>query len=156
MGIKPMVMYSIICNRCGKEYRNYEDHTAWFTEQDAWTDAYADDWVRLGNVSICLECVTDVDIAERDERAAAHTAWQIAHRKVLCEINIHAFGELDHLCAACYTSIAASQSRASKAEADDCCCSLTLRCAYCNFHNRYDEDRHFVCAKHTEEKTDGN
>ena len=55
--IKPSIMYSVICDRCG---RILEDGAFWEDESSAITYALNSKWVEIGDKHYCPDCAKNL------------------------------------------------------------------------------------------------
>lgn len=53
--IKPVTMYSVVCDRCGKFFEA-DDSVAWTDKQSARFYALESEWKEIGNKHYCPEC----------------------------------------------------------------------------------------------------
>ena len=53
--IKPVTMYSVVCDRCGKEFETY-DFVAWTDECSAREQALESEWQEIGGKHYCPDC----------------------------------------------------------------------------------------------------
>ena len=53
--IKPVTMYSVICDRCGKIYRD-DSIIAWSDEGTAKEQALESEWVEIEDKHYCPDC----------------------------------------------------------------------------------------------------
>lgn len=53
--IKPVTMYSVVCDRCGKTFC-IDDIIAWTDESDAIAYATDSEWAEIGDKHYCPDC----------------------------------------------------------------------------------------------------
>jgi len=54
--IKPVTMYSVICDRCGKTYGEDDGVIAWVDECTAKEQAMESEWAEIGDKHYCPDC----------------------------------------------------------------------------------------------------
>ena len=54
--IKPVTMYSVICDRCGKIYGEDDGIIAWLDEGTAKEQAMESEWAEIGDKHYCPDC----------------------------------------------------------------------------------------------------
>ena len=55
--IKPVTMYSVICDRCGKSFIDeFNGIVAWLDEGTAKEQAMESEWVEIGDKHYCPDC----------------------------------------------------------------------------------------------------
>lgn len=55
--IKPVTMYSVICDRCGKAFIDeFNGIVAWFDEGTAKEQAMESEWAEIGDKHYCPDC----------------------------------------------------------------------------------------------------
>lgn len=54
--IKPVTMYSVICDRCGKIYGEDDGIIAWTDEGTAKEQALESEWLEIGGKHYCPDC----------------------------------------------------------------------------------------------------
>lgn len=54
--IKPVTMYSVICDRCGKIYGEDDGIIAWGDECTAKEQAMESEWAEIGDKHYCPDC----------------------------------------------------------------------------------------------------
>ena len=55
--IKPVIMYSVICDRCGKAFIDeFNGIVAWVDEGTAKEQAMESEWVEIGDKHYCPDC----------------------------------------------------------------------------------------------------
>ena len=59
--IKPVTMYSVVCDRCGKIFET-DGCIAWTDKQSAIYYALASEWKEIGNKHYCPDCCKFNDV----------------------------------------------------------------------------------------------
>ena len=55
--IKPVTMYSVICDRCGKQFVDeFNGIVAWLDEGTAKEQAMESEWAEIGDKHYCTDC----------------------------------------------------------------------------------------------------
>ena len=58
--IKPVTMYSVVCDRCGKSFVDeFNGIGAWLDEGTAKEQAMESEWIEIGDKHICPDCYDD-------------------------------------------------------------------------------------------------
>lgn len=68
--IKPVTMYSVICDRCGKAYGEFNGIAAWLDEGTAKEQAMGSEWEEIGDKHYCPGCYEfDDEYVSKKERS---------------------------------------------------------------------------------------
>ena len=62
--IKPVTMYSVVCDRCGKQFEA-DDSVAWTDKQSARFYALESEWKEIDNKHYCPACYEFDDNSEK-------------------------------------------------------------------------------------------
>lgn len=54
--IKPVTMYSVVCDRCGKTFGEDNDIIAWVDECTTREQAMESEWIEIGDKHYCPDC----------------------------------------------------------------------------------------------------
>lgn len=54
--IKPVTMYSVICDRCGKTFGEDDGIIAWVDECTTREQAMESEWIEIGDKQYCPDC----------------------------------------------------------------------------------------------------
>lgn len=64
--IKPVTMYSVVCDRCGKPFIDeFNGIVAWLDEGTAKEQAMESEWVEIGDKHYCPDCYEFDDNSEK-------------------------------------------------------------------------------------------
>ena len=64
--IKPITMYSVVCDRCGKPFIDeFNGIVAWLDEGTAKEQAMESEWVEIGDKHYCPDCYEFDDNSEK-------------------------------------------------------------------------------------------
>ena len=62
--IKPVTMYSVVCDRCGKTYNENDGVIAWLDEGTARGQALESEWVEIEDKHYCPDCYEFNDVLD--------------------------------------------------------------------------------------------
>lgn len=68
--IKPVTMYSVVCDRCGKTFiEEFNGIVAWLDEGTAKEQAMESEWAEIGDKHYCPDCYEyDDELDETEDR----------------------------------------------------------------------------------------
>lgn len=79
--IKPVTMYSVVCDRCGKSFIDeFNGIVAWLDEGTAKEQAMESEWVDICDKHYCPDCYEFDD--ELDEYVFLKRIWKLLRRMI--------------------------------------------------------------------------